>query len=717
MQERNPSFVGLPRRAPSPSPVASTFSPAGSFAMTVSAPAGAPQSHRLYTMPNAGAAVQVCPSFVPSEASRASQGSAPPTASTGPSLPPWMGGFAAAAAAALPSQQQQQQQKPPAPQQQQPQRSSAPNLTARSPLPSGPLHSGPLAGSPLPTSSAVGHGQSLSWVPPSEPSWVLQMEVAQCFVDQNSHLNGVQRSRSWEPPTSREPSFAHQPLSSSFPDAPEGASFADGGCEEEEEEDDGPAPLRFVSGSASRQHPAKMHTGIVNADAVDEGACHLGICDGVSGVHHLGIPVDELPRELLRSCQTVLDEEANAEALQAAGEADARGRRASRSRRRSSRFAGKPAARRDSGSGGAQQGEPEDDGTWLVGVIQRAYDATEAFGATTLLLAALRGSDLVAACLGDCALLVLRPCASAPMRLRAVFKTEPGRYDSRRPVQVQRLQGFSSSHAHAVIQGAMVSTTPVQPGDYLILGSDGLFDNLPDDDIIRTVERCCGPAALGGSWQHQVQQQAAVLPSQDRLRGAATALVDLAISRVRLDQLDSTQTQPWSAQGDVPANNADDTTAVVALVTEEMCRRPEVAREAAEVAAAGRVQYNGAGVAVLQDRTNTAPTLFSAHGLGVPPKVPHAGKGGFGMGPPPQVMVAAAETMRGREAAKSSSGIGTRSMSADASFCNHGSGTSGGSGVAVVQTARGSRRMSPPAGARTGASSHRELRRDECVIA
>ena len=43
-----------------------------------------------------------------------------------------------------------------------------------------------------------------------------------------------------------------------------------------------------------------------------------------------------------------------------------------------------------------------------------AYDATHVYGATTLLLTVLRGSDLVAATLGDCALLVARPRARAP---------------------------------------------------------------------------------------------------------------------------------------------------------------------------------------------------------------------------------------------------------------------------------------------------------------
>jgi len=268
-----------------------------------------------------------------------------------------------------------------------------------------------------------------------------------------------------------------------------------------------PSGLRFISGSASRQHPAKVRTGIVNADVVEEGATHLGICDGVSGVQALGISPDELPRQLLRSCRTRLQSHAG-------------------------------------------QMEDEDDGTWFTGLIKDAYDDTEELGATTLLLAALRGSNLVTANLGDCALLVLRPCgAQPPLRLRPVFKTEPMRYDSRRPVQVQRLPGFRDENAHMVISEVMVSTTPIQSGDILVVGSDGLFDNLRDQDIQLAAEKFCAspPGAPG------------LLPEQDHLQRTAEVLVDLAIASVNLAAGNA-------ADETSPGRNADDTTALVAMV-------------------------------------------------------------------------------------------------------------------------------------------------------
>jgi serine/threonine protein phosphatase PrpC len=278
-------------------------------------------------------------------------------------------------------------------------------------------------------------------------------------------------------------------------------------------------PLYLASGTASRQHPAKVETGIPNADATLEGPDYLGVADGVSGVFHLGLSPETLPWELLESCGRQFDRYVPKE---------------------------KDALRR-----------PE---SWFPELIQAAYDDTKAYGATTLILATLRESSLVSACLGDSALLVLRPSQVEPYRLSSIFRTEPGRYDSRRPVQVQRLQVSSPASTKKVIEGAIVNSTPVLPGDVIVLGSDGLFDNLGDDDIASVLERYC---AIVPRIQGLGSQEAVEWDSQ-QLQRAATALVDLAIARVKLDGAQTTL-----ATGKVPANNADDTTALVAIIKAE----------------------------------------------------------------------------------------------------------------------------------------------------
>jgi len=267
----------------------------------------------------------------------------------------------------------------------------------------------------------------------------------------------------------------------------------------------------------------------VNADAVDEGRFHLGLCDGVSGVQGLGIPPDALPRDLLRCCRRVLEEE-NATAT----------------------------ARQEGKKRSADSSDEEDDSSWLIGVIQKGFEASEAFGATTLLLTALRKGDLLAACLGDSALLVLRPCQNGPLKFRSILKTEPGRYDSRRPVQIQRLHGFSKSHARTVIRGATVSSVPIEIGDVLILGSDGIFDNLEDSQIEQLVShQCMGYATSGPAWKSSLTS--AVQPFLSLL---ANVLVDSAIASVGPDGLG------LSSKSTPGGKNPDDTTALVAVVTD-----------------------------------------------------------------------------------------------------------------------------------------------------
>jgi hypothetical protein len=124
----------------------------------------------------------------------------------------------------------------------------------------------------------------------------------------------------------------------------------------------------------------------------------------------------------------------------------------------------------------------------------------------------------------------------------------------------------------------MVSTTPVQHGDFLILGSDGLFDNLRDEDIKRTVENHCssilGAGIFSGTVVEETFGSRAPVPSPSQLQRTATALVDLAIASVKLDTSDGTTQMPWGSDGaEVPANNADDTTALVAFVQADPAAR------------------------------------------------------------------------------------------------------------------------------------------------
>jgi len=298
--------------------------------------------------------------------------------------------------------------------------------------------------------------------------------------------------------------------------------------------------LNFISAHASKQHPAKSSSGIPNADAVNEASTLLGICDGVSGVHDMGIPPQTLPHELLDTCRARIEPW-----TYSSTHAD----------------------------------DDEETGAELIGLIEEAYDATSALGATTLLLAAIRnGNKLFTTCLGDCALLLLRPCGLR--NLQVVYRSEPGRYDPRRPVQVQRLPGVPDSNAHYVIQGAQVDIIQIHKGDVLVLGSDGLFDNLCDEEMKNIVEQWCCCSGCNST----------VVTAN--VRAAAALLVETAIASVH----------PEVHGGGVP----DDTTALVALV-DQVDRQThmvnsDVNGSRASLQAPSR-QVN-LPLKVLQDRTN-----------------------------------------------------------------------------------------------------------------
>jgi len=300
--------------------------------------------------------------------------------------------------------------------------------------------------------------------------------------------------------------------------------------------------LRFISASASRQHPIKRKEGWIFADATEEAPVFLGVCDGVSGVQTMGIPPDELPRELLERCREHIE-------LRAA----------------------------------RQPPEHNDEmGYWLMGLLKDAYDESQCLGATTLLIMTLDAGRVVMCNVGDCGAMVLRPDPGNPSRLQVVHRTEPTRYDPHKPKQLARLEGMDVSEVHLVIQGAKIQAVKVHHGDHIVLGSDGLFDNLHDEDILNIVEEHCTKGSAvpqsvrsGYAWVENSPRGPVnpTLPSVAQLEEAADALVGAAIDSVRFSDEDgnvNNHDRPWQTRPPPvgPNGNADDTTAMVAVILE-----------------------------------------------------------------------------------------------------------------------------------------------------
>merc|ERR1719238_707379 len=139
--------------------------------------------------------------------------------------------------------------------------------------------------------------------------------------------------------------------------------------------------------------------------------------------------------------------------------------------------------------------KPSDSYRGPISLLTEAYEATEALGSTTVLLAALDNSTKIhgklhpmvaVLSIGDCELLMLRRTNGRQSDLEAVFHTEMQRIDGhvQTPLQLARVderidEDFDESIAFEVIEkGSAVHCVSAYEGDILVLGSDGVFDNL-----------------------------------------------------------------------------------------------------------------------------------------------------------------------------------------------------------------------------------------------
>ncbi|KAJ2841946.1 hypothetical protein IWW36_006084, partial [Coemansia brasiliensis] len=123
-----------------------------------------------------------------------------------------------------------------------------------------------------------------------------------------------------------------------------------------------------------------------------------------------------------------------------------------------------------------------------VDVLRRAYEITAdemsaraMRGSSTACVVVLRGDELRVANLGDCGLTVVR-------QGDMVYRTEEQQHSFNFPYQLG-----TEAHSDAP-SDAQVFRLKVQKGDIVVVGSDGVFDNLFDEDILEEVSRHLPPA-------------------------------------------------------------------------------------------------------------------------------------------------------------------------------------------------------------------------------
>lgn len=226
-------------------------------------------------------------------------------------------------------------------------------------------------------------------------------------------------------------------------------------------------PLSFSGRAYQKQHPAKGNS--TDADVTLVAPMLVGVADGVSQIEDFGIDPSELPRELLAAC-----EELAIDQLVPGQEAH------------------------------------KDVYRGPIPLMREAFESTEVLGSTTVLLAVLDNQTqihgklhpmIAVMSVGDCEIMILRRVKSRQSPLEMVFHTEMQRIDghAQTPLQVARVDDrvdpeFDEEMTIDVIErGSAVHCVSAYEGDIVVLGSDGVFDNLFRDEILDLVNQQLPP--------------------------------------------------------------------------------------------------------------------------------------------------------------------------------------------------------------------------------
>lgn len=285
-------------------------------------------------------------------------------------------------------------------------------------------------------------------------------------------------------------------------------------------------PLCFSARSYQKTHPRKAAQGYKDADATLISPMLVSVADGVSQIEEFGIDASKLPHELLAA----VEELAVAQLL------------------------------------------PDDAGKRYAGpisMLRQAYESTQSLGSTTVLMAAMDNSTrihgklhpmIAVLSIGDCELMIFRRGKDA--RLTQMFHTEMQRIGghAQAPLQLARVDEnidpeFDEGMALEVIErGSAVQCVSAYEGDIVILGSDGVFDNLYDDEILAILEE--------------------MLPTQypyGKFAAADRDLLGRIAKRIVKDSHAKTQARPDGSFLDAPIGRGgkiDDTSCVVGEVVE-----------------------------------------------------------------------------------------------------------------------------------------------------
>ncbi|KAF7828829.1 putative protein phosphatase 2C 80 [Senna tora] len=183
--------------------------------------------------------------------------------------------------------------------------------------------------------------------------------------------------------------------------------------------------MKLVSGSCYLPHPDKEETGGEDAHFICADEHAIGVADGVGGWADVGVNAGLFARELMSNSVRAIQEE--------------------------------------------PQGSFDP-----MRVLEKAHSGTKAKGSSTACIIGLTDKGLHAINLGDSGFFVIRGGST-------IFKSRVQQHGFNFTYQLE------SGNEGDLPSSGEVSTIPVSPGDVIIAGTDGLFDNLYYNEITAVV--------------------------------------------------------------------------------------------------------------------------------------------------------------------------------------------------------------------------------------
>lgn len=187
-------------------------------------------------------------------------------------------------------------------------------------------------------------------------------------------------------------------------------------------------PLVLLSGAFDLPHPEKAYKGGEDSYFIADSLVSVGVADGVGGWAELGIDAGAYARTLMNNARTA-----------------------------------------------AEAADEHEQGVCPQEILEKAYDGTAVQGSSTACIVCLRDDVLHVSNLGDSGFVLVR-------NGKIEFQSPQQQHGFNFPFQLG-CAGSQSDHPNV----AMRFEVPVQPGDIIVVGTDGLFDNVFSDEIATIV--------------------------------------------------------------------------------------------------------------------------------------------------------------------------------------------------------------------------------------